>query len=238
LFVKHSEQDAAKNLCHREFVDQVIVRQWFPGCFQITPSKDIKIALRERYPEANCEPITLRVVKYTVAGTTYILGTTLLDQQRYRIEDLSNVYHARWGVEELYKISKQLMKIEDFHGQSERGVKQELYAQFVLITLARIFSNHSEDDFNAKSSVDEAPQIRANFKNSLITVARNIESLLLQQAKIVTDTINHIVASISSIRQKLRPNRSYDRCSRKPIGKWKPPKPAKPAAGKEMPIAV
>lgn len=204
---------------------------------QIMPSRKSKMERQKKYPGENDQPITLRVVKYTVAGTTYILGTTLLDQQKYAIEALSNVYHSRWGVEELYKISKQLMKIEDFHGQSERGVKQELYAHFVLITLTRIFANHSEDGFNAKDSADETPQITANFKNSLMTVARNIEGLLLQQAKLVTDTINQIVASISSVRQKLRPNRAYDRRSRKPVGKWKPPKPAKPT-GKELPIAV
>lgn len=129
------------------------------------------------------------------------------------------------------------MRIEDFHGKSERGVKQELYAHFILITLTRIFSNHSEDGFNTKSSTDATQSIKANFKNSLITVARHIEGLLLQQAKLVTETINHIVASISSSRQKLRPNRSYDRCSRKPVGKWKPPKPAKPTA-RQLPVTA
>jgi IS4 transposase len=37
----------------------------------------------------------------------------------YSIEQLSAVYHARWGIEELYKVSKQLMKVEDFHAQNE-----------------------------------------------------------------------------------------------------------------------
>lgn len=218
-------------------VDSFIASNETDKIIEIIPSNQVKKELQKKYPGAHGQPITLRVVKYTVAGTTYILGTTLLDQQKYTIEELSNVYHSRWGIEELYKISKQLMKIEDFHGQSERGVKQELYAHFVLITLTRIFSNHSEDGFNRKSSADETPPIKANFKNSLMTMARNIEGLLLQQKKLVTEVINQIVASISSARQKLRPNRSYARCSRKPIGKWKSPKPAKPT-GKAIPIAV
>ena len=121
--------------------------------------------------------------------------------------------------------------------ESERGVKQELFAHFVLITLTRIFSNHSEASFNPKSNADKTPKITSNFKNCLITVARNIEGLLLQQATQVSETITRIVASISSCRQKLRPNRSYDRRSRKPIGKWKPPKPAK-LIGKELTVAA
>ena len=208
-------------------VDQFIASDETDKIVDITPSKANQIAIREKYPESTCKPIPLRLVKYTVAGTTYTLGTALFDQQKYTIEDLSGVYHSRWGIEELYKISKQLMSIEDFHGQSERGVKQELFAHFILITLTRIFSNHSEDGFNSQSTGDEKPEIKANFKNCLVTVARNIEGLLLQHARLLSNTINHIVASISSCRQRLRPNRSYDRRSRKPIGKWKPPKPAK-----------
>ena len=186
---------------------------------------------------AEQKAISIRLVKYTVAGTTYILGTTLLDQQKYRIEDLSDVYHSRWGVEELYKVSKQLMTIEEFHAQSERGVKQELFAHFILITLTRIFSNHSEDHFNASNPSGKGEETKANFKNALVTVARNIEGLLLQQAALISKTINSIIASISSCRQKVRPNRSHDRRSRKPIGKWKPPKPAKPTH-KALPITA
>ena len=209
-------------------VDQFIASSETDKIVEIIPSQANQIVLLEKYPESLCKPIPLRLVKYTVAGTTYILGTTLFDQQKYTIEDLSDVYHSRWGIEELYKISKKLMSIEDFHGQSERGVKQELFAHFTLITLTRIFSNHSEDGFNAQRNTEDELEIKANFKNSLVTVARNIEGLLLQHTRLLCNTINHIVASISSCRQRLRPNRSYDRTSRKPIGKWKPPKPAKP----------
>lgn len=197
---------------------------------QINPTKNKQTPPRIKCPLQDYPSLTLRLVKYEFGGTTYILGTTLLDQKKYSIENLSAVYHSRWGIEELYKISKQLMRIEDFHGQSERGVKQELFAHFVLITLTRLFSNHSEEGFNLEHTESESPQTKMNFKNGLITVGRNIEALLLRQANLLNETINNIIASISTCRQKLRPNRSYDRRSRKPIGKWKPPKPAKPTA--------
>ena len=66
----------------------------------------------------------------------------------YSIDQLSDLYHARWGIEERYKVSKRLMEVEDFHGQSERGVKQELYACFTLIAMTRLFANHGEDHVN------------------------------------------------------------------------------------------
>ncbi len=196
---------------------------------EITPTKNSQAKLLEKYHEPEWPTLALRLVKYTVAKTSYVLGTTLLDKQAYTIKDLSDAYHSRWGIEELYKISKQLMSIEEFHGQSERGVKQELYAHFVLITLTRLFSNHSEIKFNLGNPADEGKPIKANFKNCLAAVSRNIEGLLLNQVTLLNKTINCIIASISTCRQRLRPNRSYDRHSRKPIGKWKPAKRAKSA---------
>jgi hypothetical protein len=194
----------------------------------IAPTQDGQNAIAEHYPGHIGQPIALRLVKYTVDDTTYLLGTTLFDRQRYSIDVLSDVYHSRWGIEELYKVSKHIMTIEDFHGRTERGVKQELYAHFILITLARLFSNHSESGFNSRDTAKAAPPaIKANFKHCLRTVARHIEGLLVRQATLVSETINRIVACVSSCRQTLRPNRSYPRHSRKPIGKWKPPKPAK-----------
>ena len=193
----------------------------------IAPNQGAQNAIAEQYPGHIAKPIALRLLKYTVGGTTYLLGTTLFDRQTYTIEALSDVYHSRWGIEELYKVSKQLMTLEDFHGRTERGVKQELYAHFILITLARLFSNHSESGFNSPDTAKKAPTVKVNFKHCLHTVARHIEGLLVQQATLISETINRIVACVSSCRQKLRPNRSYPRRSRKPIGKWKPAQPAK-----------
>ena len=100
---------------------------------QIIPYQLKHTSLPAHDQKPDYQALALRLVKYDAGGTSYILGTTLWDQKKYSIEQLSTVYHSRWGIEELYKISKQLMKVEDFHAQSERGAKQELFAHFNLI---------------------------------------------------------------------------------------------------------
>ena len=191
--------------------------------------------IRSKYPDIAFIPLKLRLIKYVHDETTYVLGTTLLDNEHYQKQDLSDLYHARWGIEELYKISKVLIDVGDFHGQSERGVKQELFAHFVLITLNRIFANHAEDDINGHHEAlsDEGvatpqPLFRINVKNALVTMARNLELLFLQQAKWVAQTINTMIDAISFCKQKERPGRKYDRVSKKPVKKWRPSK-SKPA---------
>lgn len=221
-----------------DVIDLFIASNETDKVVEIIPTVEGKLKISRKYPEENCKPISLRLVKYTLAGTTYILGSTLFDQKKYTIKDLSDAYHSRWGIEALYKISKQLMLVEDFHGQSERTVKQEIFAHFILITLTRIFSNHTEEGFNFQQPSDDEPKIKANFKNCLTTMGRNIEGLILQQATLVRETINTIITNIALCRQKLRPNRSYARRSRKPIGKWKPAKLAKTAGTVEKELAV
>lgn len=212
-----------KNKANPTF-DKFISEAQTDAIVEVTPGQKSQQKLQAKYPQFDGPSYALRLVRYTVSGTTYILGTTLLDQGKYGIKDLSDVYHGRWGIEELYKISKQLMTIEDFHGQSERGVKQELFAHFNLMAMTRLFSNHSEQIIQAHRLDDGKPEIKTNFKNSLMIVARNIESLLLQQSIVLSATITHIVTSITACRQRLRPNKSYARRSRKPIGKWLPGK--------------
>ena len=187
---------------------------------EIAPGPDTLRALRTKYPGARFGPLRLRLVKYTAGGTRFALATTLLDAETTRIEDLAALYHGRWGIEELFKISKGALSVEDFHGQSERAVKQELFAHFILITLTRLFANHGEDWMNRGRQGGPKPAMAANFKNSLATVARNIEVLLLQHATALSETVTRIVEGITACRQRLRPNRSYPRRSRKPIGKW------------------
>ncbi len=75
----------------------------------------------------------------------------------------------------------------------------ELYANFVLITINRIFANHAERQINPTSlnqKDEQSPQMRVNIKNSLVTLARNIEVLFLHQAEFVNMSINHMVDAI------------------------------------------
>ena len=170
---------------------------------------------RRAHPGETLQPIRVRCVKYRAGGNEYYLATTLLDAKRFPRSELSAAYHGRWGIEELYKVSKRLVEIEQFHSHSERGVKQELYAHFVVLLMARTFGNALEDELNATSS-SKQPQIRANFKNVLVTMARNVEALMLGHWQLASTAVSNILQSIDNCVQKERPGRSYPRRSRRP----------------------
>jgi hypothetical protein len=206
----------------------------------IFPSARAASKIRKRKPDLNLVPLRMRLLKYRVSETTYCLGTTLVEpEHRYALQEFMDVYHSRWGVEELYKTSKQIIDVEDFHAKTERGIKQEVFAQFVLITMNRLFSNRADIALNADDSFGrsgECPgqesnnqtktRIQTNFKNCIHVLSRSLEELLLLK-KSVQSIVQRAFDAIAGQYQRVRPNRSYSRQSLRPDPRWRPSKEKK-----------
>ncbi len=187
---------------------------------EISLTREKFTKIRKKDPRVDVQSLRIRLIKYEIGNESYTLGTTLFDKNIYKNDEFPKLYHERWDIEELYKISKALIEVQDFHAQSERGVKQELFAHFVVITLSRVFSNHIEGGAILETRCSPGREIKVNMKNCLITIARNLEALFIQQNIILKKTLSNMVNSIINCRQKKRPNRSYERRSKKPFSKW------------------
>ena len=149
-----------------------------------------------------------------IDGRVYLYATTLIGLE-YDKNLFAKLYHKRWKIEELYKISKCLIDVEAFHSKSERCVKQEVYAHFVLINLARFF----EDATNIKYG-NNKDNVKFNFKNCLNIIGKNIQTIIFKSKVFFSKTIKTITKSIAKIKQKIRPMRKYQRISHKPFNRW------------------
>ncbi len=156
---------------------------------------------------------------HDVAGSRYVLATTLADPERYSVGDLSDLCHGRWGIEELYKVSRHLVTVDRFHGHSKRGVRHELYVHFNLIAMARLFTNHGDGLLDDAHEGDR-PKMRTNFANALAMRAGSLKEMVLAQAAALADTVGRVAESILKVRSRVRPGRSYPRKSMKPVSKW------------------
>jgi hypothetical protein len=183
-------------------------------------------AARSQCPDLNLPPLQLRLLKYEIAGSVFCLGTTLLDGQRYPLKEFIDVYHGRWGIEELYKVSKCIFDIEDFHSKTERGVKQEIFAHFLLITMNRLLANRADSDLNphwdstSPGTTLGSPDLLTNFKNCTHVVDRELENILLGHWQI-RGAIPRLLNTIHRRHQSRRPNRSFIRKSMRPVNKWR-----------------
>jgi len=176
------------------------------------PSKVVQYDLKKIGHHIDFSPIKLRVLKQEIEGVIYIFATTLIGSE-YKADIFGNLYHKRWDIEELYKVSKVLFNIEELHSKMERGVKQEIYAQFVLINIARFFEMRV--NFDKKSAYT-----RLNFKGCISGLGRYINDIIFSVYKDVVDIADKIFKFISKMRYKTRPRRKYPRISYKPRKTW------------------
>ena len=191
------------------------------ACVQVAPGRRTRYRLRTEMPGARCDPLDLRLLRYDAGGNRHMLATTLIDPAKYSLAELSELYHARWGIEELYKISKEVIAVEEFHGQTERGVRQELYAHFNLIAMTRLFSNRG-DALLEQLRADGAERMQTNFRNALAMLAANLEEMVLTRTAALAETVSRMAERIIAVRYRLRPGRSYPRQSMKARRKVEP----------------
>ncbi len=178
---------------------------------------------RQQLAPSDCQPCRVRLLRYTAGQTEFLLATTLLVRRRYPRQALADLYHGRWSIEELDQVSKQYLAVEQFHGQSERLVRQELSAHCSLIAMRRLCANQTTAGFAAEAG---KPPLQANFRNSLRTVGRHLEGLFLTYASTLSETVTTVLDSSATCRQRERPHRSYERVSHKPVNKWRKRKPS------------
>ena len=187
--------------------------------FSAMPKRDARARLRAVFPGRPPDPVDLRLVRYTHEDSEYVLATTLADATKYTLDDLSDLYHGRWGIEELFKVSKAVIAVDAFHSRTERGVRQELYAHFNLIAMTRLLSNHGDGLLEARRQAGKE-KMTVNFKNALAIMAANLEELVLMRAQALAETVTWMAERILAVRSRLRPGRSYPRRSMRPVSKW------------------
>lgn len=185
----------------------------------VAPGNRSRQKLAKQHPGERFDPVNMRLVRYTMGGNEYCLATTLMDAEHVTAQDLADLYHGRWSIEELYKVSKQTIAVDEFHGRTERGVRQELYAHFNLIAMTRLFSGPG-DALLARTREKDRERQTVNFKNALAIVAASLEEMILGQVQAVVDAVSRMAEDILRVRSRLRPGRSYPRKSMKPANKW------------------
>ena len=188
---------------------------------EVRPGKKALTRLRACDPDTVFKPLKMRLIRYTAGDTVFALGTTLSEEDGFSVGDLAEIYKERWRIEEHYKTAKWFLALDSFNAETERGVLQELYANFVMITATRLMTDVIDQEINGDDGAEgRGPRKRVNFKSAVTAVFRNLEALALTQADAVAETITRMVENIVSLWQSERPGRSYPRISLKPKSKW------------------
>lgn len=191
------ERFLASRRCDREIV--------------VDPSRDYVCA----HPGVEHEPLRLRAVRLKTPGGSVAILTSL-PRKRATRKHIGELYRLRWRVEEYYKLIKSdHFGQRQFHAKYLAGVRQEIYAQALLVVLMRSLAasaTHPQAELGARSTI--------HVKSTIALVARHLLDLMWSD----DDQLNVLVQRVHEhVRRRYRPprpSRSCPRRSYKPYPRW------------------
>ena len=104
---------------------------------------------RKRNPELykeleKKEPVKIRIVKVKLENSTTEILATNLEQNKFSIEDLKEIYGLRWGIETLYHTVKESLKIGSISSSKKTIIEQEILSQMLVYNIVQSFCNEAE----------------------------------------------------------------------------------------------
>jgi hypothetical protein len=159
-----------------------------------------------------CPVVKVRVTKIKLKdGETELLVSSLLDQQRYSLQDMGELYDLRWGVEEGFKNLKPKMKIEQFGCKKPEGVLQEFYAHIFIMNMVALAGIAASIQIEEKTAHRKL-KYTYNWKNAYRFLREKVIWLLWLEDldKLLDLLINQIASSLVAV----KPDRTFARDTR------------------------
>lgn len=180
--------------------DEDYITEWQPSAAESATCKQKAMV---------ASAIKVRVTKIVLSsGQTELLITNLFDKELISKEDLKELYHFRWGIEEAFKQLKPQMKLEQFGCKKAAGVYQEFYAHIVMINITALIGWLSEPEIQQRTR-GRKHQYKFNRANAWKFIRNKIVELYT--LKRCVNIIVELAGKISSSIVAIVPNRSFAR---------------------------
>ncbi len=141
----------------------------------------------------------------------------LLTNTDFTVEELSQLYHLRWGVESYYCVLKEKMQLENFSSKTVEGVKQDFFAKILTSNIASLLINEAQTQIDKeqkdKKVTNKHPYIIN--KNIALGIIKDEIIKLLMNPTINTEHYDDIIQRIKRHKVPLRPNRNFIRHKQK-----------------------
>lgn len=180
---------------------------------EIYPSK--ASAKRCRSFGITCKALRLRFVCIELStGEKEVLVTSLIDQQETTQDDLSELYHKRWLVEESYKRMKSRLEIENYSGKSPLAVLQDYYAKIFSCNLTSILMSETQDQVR-QISKKRKHNYQLNYTQALNRMKNSIVLLFTRSKSKIESYLMHLNNLFVDNLELIRTGRHYKRNFRK-----------------------
>jgi len=111
------------------------------------------------------------------SGEWEVLATSLLEEGDYPTEEFLAVYHRRWGHETFHLMRKGRLELENFSGQTEEAVAQDVQAALLLANWESVLSEPTQAALTQQGR-PEAQARQVNRANSYHALKDQVLDLL------------------------------------------------------------
>lgn len=166
--------------------------------------------LLTKYNTSN-KQITCRLIAIELeSGEIEVLCTSLIDEKKYKVEDLKELYHLRWGIEEAYKLLKVRMELSNYSGKTAESVKQDFFAKIFMMNMCAIMSFPIEEKIRKENREKIKKHNQQINKTSVIANLKGSWFAIWLQNKTV-EIIESLDAIFYKTKEIIRPNRKFER---------------------------
>lgn len=117
--------------------------------------------------ELAVQAVTLRFVKVVLPnGTLEVLATSLTDTEAFPASEFGALYHARWNIEEAFKLLKHRLMLEQFSGELPESIRQDFHAKVFTANLAESLARTAYESLPEAKAARYRPNV-AYILNSL-----------------------------------------------------------------------
>ncbi len=159
------------------------------------------------------DTLTLREMRFQVTPPgfrtdTIVVVSTLLDAEEVSIQDLADLYRARWQAELDLRSLKTTMQMDILRGKTPEMIRKEMWAHLLAYNLIRTVMAQ------AAQQHDLLPR-EISFKGTVQTLVAFAPYALLARAGQLDEFSNRVLAAIAQHRVGDRPDRSEPRARKR-----------------------
>ena len=150
--------------------------------------------------------LTLRLIKVVLStGHIEVLATSLTDTQAYPADAFGELYHARWNIEEAFKVLKHRLYLEQFTGELPESVRQDVHAKIFTANLAEALAREAYNSLPDEKAARYYPNV-TYILNSLKT---RLFGWLIQ--RVPHDQVLSLIELYAKTLERKRPDRKAPR---------------------------
>lgn len=86
--------------------------------------------------------LSFRIVRFEIAEGLYETVVTNLEREKYKMDELKELYALRWGIETSFRDLKYTLGMLNFHSKKVMCIQQEIYAHLIMYNFAEMITSH------------------------------------------------------------------------------------------------